>query len=425
MGKDFDFGTVFVTGGSGYLGRNVIRRFVGKGIPVHAIARSEKSSNVIKELGATPFKGDLEDFEGIRRAAEGCTYAVHCAAELSTNPCDLERSRLINVEGTRQVMQACRAAGVKRIIHIGTEAGCINFNGDPLIDLDETTPLPEKPFPGIYSTTKNEAERAALSESKDGLEVVVVRPRLIWGEDDTVILPKLAEAAESGLLKWFDGGDFKISTCHVLNVCEGVEKALMRGTPKKSYFVTDDCPAPTSKQFFSDMLLAYGVDPPTSSVPLKVVWVYATLLESLFKTPQVTKQELVLIAQNVTVIDQLARRELGYVGEMKMEEGIARLRKRYETTPRPQWVPNDTSATCQDCQVSFTFFTRRHHCRVCGGLFCGNCTNNRLLKNLSYGSKKQRVCKACCTKIDPSDSASASASKSPEATPEPESNPSS
>eukprot|EP01060_Flectonema_neradi_P017358 TRINITY_DN2425_c0_g1_i1.p1 TRINITY_DN2425_c0_g1~~TRINITY_DN2425_c0_g1_i1.p1 ORF type:complete len:445 (+),score=95.74 TRINITY_DN2425_c0_g1_i1:100-1434(+) len=416
MGKDFDFGTVFVTGGSGYLGRNVIRRLVSKGVPVRAIARSQQSSKVIEELGAVPLKADLEDFEGLKAAAEGCSYGIHCAADVSTRPCDLEHSRKINVEGTRLVMQACRAAGVKRVVHIGTEAACVNFNGDPLIDVDETTPLPEKPFPGTYCTTKNEAEKAAISECKDGLEVVVVRPRLIWGEDDTVVLPKLAEAAESGLLKWFDGGEFRTSTCHVLNVCEGIEKALMRGTPKKSYFLTDDCQPPTSKQFFTDMLLAYGADPPTASVPFKAVWVYATLLESLFKDPQVTKNELVLIAQQVTVVDQLARRELGYVGEMKMEEGLSRLRNRHSTEPRPKWIPNEASTTCQGCSTAFSFFLRRHHCRACGGLFCANCTKSRTLKNLSYGNKQQRVCTSCCSNMDgKSDKPAASESKPAEA----------
>merc|ERR1711964_508005 len=124
----------------------------------------------------------------------------------------------VTVQGTRNVMKASAAAGVSRAVHIGTEAGCVDSTGAPLQRLDETTPLPETPFAGVYSTTKNQAERAALEEHYGALEVVGVRPRFIWGRDDTVLLPQLAEAANGGILSWFDGGEYLTSTVHVDNV---------------------------------------------------------------------------------------------------------------------------------------------------------------------------------------------------------------
>eukprot|EP00755_Sulcionema_specki_P003693 Sspe_Gene.3817::Locus_1268_Transcript_2_2_Confidence_0.667_Length_966::g.3817::m.3817 len=117
----------------------------------------------------------------MKAAAEGCEHAFHCAASVDSFG-DLATSREINVEGSRQCARACAAAGVKRFVHVGTEAACIPKNGSPLHFIDETVPLPDPPFPGVYSTSKNEAERAVLAENgKDGMEVVVIRPRGLSG----------------------------------------------------------------------------------------------------------------------------------------------------------------------------------------------------------------------------------------------------
>lgn len=140
-------------------------------------------------------------------AMDGCNSVIHGAASVSSYG-QLEESMRVNVEGTKNVLMAARRTkSVNVVIHVGTEAGCINSNGDPLKMLTEETPLPEIPFNGIYSTTKNLAEKAALSFDSPSLRVIAVRPRFIWGNDDTVILPIIAEAARSGVLQWFDGGN--------------------------------------------------------------------------------------------------------------------------------------------------------------------------------------------------------------------------
>eukprot|EP00756_Hemistasia_phaeocysticola_P025804 Hpha_TRINITY_DN16024_c2_g2::TRINITY_DN16024_c2_g2_i1::g.122308::m.122308 len=243
----------------------------------------------------------------------------------------LETARAITVEGTRNVIQASAAEGVKRVVHIGTEAGCVTESGAPLVNLSDDVPLPEKPFPGMYSTTKNEAERVALS-GKHGIDVVGVRPRLIWGNDDTVVLPAMVEAAEQGVLSWFDGGNYLTSTVHVDNCIEGIEKAALKGRPGEAYFVTDGAPV-VFKTFISDMLSAVGVEPPQKAVPMWVVWHLAAVAEgvcSLFGcTPPVTRQALVLVGQQVTVVDAKARKELGYLSSVTVEQGMKDLRRRH------------------------------------------------------------------------------------------------
>uniref|UniRef100_A0A7S4P629 3-beta hydroxysteroid dehydrogenase/isomerase domain-containing protein n=1 Tax=Paramoeba aestuarina TaxID=180227 RepID=A0A7S4P629_9EUKA len=321
---------VMVTGGSGYLGRNVIRSLLKQNINVKAIGRSEKSRDTITELGAQAYPGDLTRTDLMAVASQGCDLIIHCAASVSQFD-DIETMRKINVQGTRNVMEAAIQAGVKRVVHVGTEAACVPHDGGPIVNLDESTPLPSPPFPGVYSTTKNEAERAALSYNGDKLEVVVVRPRLIWGKDDTVVLAGFVEAAESGVLKWFDGGQYLTSTCHVDNVVEGIELAASVGKPGESYFLTDGAPV-EFRTFVSKMLGAVDVVPPSSEVPLSLLWGVATVAEGVCSVlgcePLITKQTLVLVGQEVTVNDSKARNEMGYVGHVSIEEGMRDLRER-------------------------------------------------------------------------------------------------
>eukprot|EP00938_MAST-03A_sp_MAST-3A-sp1_P000960 g960.t1 len=343
---------VFLTGGSGYLGRNLIRFFVENGVEVHAIARSEKSERIVKHLGAVPFRADLLDIDGMMRAADGCDTTIHSAAFVKVWG-NLEEARTITVEGTRNVLRVSKdTPSIDRVIHVGTEAGCIPYyDGSALKNLTEETPLPERPFPGIYSTTKNEAEKVALSfqDAAGNLDVVSVRPRLIWGRDDTVFLPSMVEATKSGVLQWFDGGEYYTSTCHVENVVEGIVRAavsdghVVGGRP---FFLTDGAPV-QFKWFVTELLRASGVAPPTSSVPMSLVWYVAHAAEiycSYFDMfglckdgPFVTRQALALVAQEMTVDDAAAYHEMGYQGRMTMKRGLDEIRSGIWS---PDYVPN-------------------------------------------------------------------------------------
>ena len=143
------------------------------------------------------------------------------------------------MDGTKAVIAACRAAGVKRLVHVGTEAALMH--GQPLVAADERTPLAlDSPAP--YSATKAAAEAAVIEANGSGLETVVVRPRFVWGAGDTTLLPILVDMARSGRLRWIGGGRQLTSTTHVDNTVEGLVLAAERGTPGNAYFVTDGSP---------------------------------------------------------------------------------------------------------------------------------------------------------------------------------------
>ena len=179
--------TAFVTGGSGFVGGALIERLRSEGWDVRALARSERAAARVRELGAEPAMGDLDDRDAMRAGAEGCEVAFHAAAKVEDwgDPADFER---LNVRGTQNVIDACREAGVRRLVHVGTEAALMV--GQPLINVDESAPL-RPDSAALYSSSKAKAEQ--LVRDAGGLETVVVRPRFVWGRGDTSLLPTIIE----------------------------------------------------------------------------------------------------------------------------------------------------------------------------------------------------------------------------------------
>lgn len=316
----------FVTGGSGYVGRNLIRALRARGDTVHALVRSPGSAKVVTDLGARPVMGDLDDVAAMQRGMAGCQAVFHSAAEVSEwGP--RERYRRINVDGTRNVLDAARAAGVGCFVHVGTEAALCD--GTPLLDVDESRPLPDAPLPR-YPQTKNEAERLVRAANAPGFRTVVVRPRFIWGNDDTSVLAALAAAVEAGRFMWMDGGRYPTSTTHVDNVCEGLLLAAEKGRGGEAYFVTDGAPVEL-RAFVTQMLATRGIDPGNKSVPKWLVLALARIGEWLWDTfdlkgnPPATRMAVHLFGEPVTVNDAKARRELGYVRKVTREQGLATL----------------------------------------------------------------------------------------------------
>lgn len=316
---------LFLTGGSGYVGRNLIRHFVGRGYAVVALARSAAAAHTVRALGAAPFAGDLLDAD-LEAGMRGCGLLVHAAADTDHGG-GSERQRRTNVEGTRRVLAAARGAGVRRALHVSTES--VLLDGRPLVGATEAHPYPARPA-GAYSRTKAEAERVALAAAAPGFEVVVVRPRFVWGRDDTTALPQLAAAARTGRFAWVDGGRYRTSTTHVANLCEGVRCALERGRSGGVYFVTDGEPV-EFRRFATALLATQGIAAPERSMPRRLLWLAARagdLLAGLsggrIRAP-ITLQTYATSAVEVTLDISRARTELGYRPVVSREAGLAEL----------------------------------------------------------------------------------------------------
>src|SRR3954467_5955570 len=319
--------TAFVTGGSGCMGGRLIDRLHSEGWSVRALARSDRSAEAVRARGAEPVKGDIADADAIREGAHGCEYAFHAAAHVGDwgPKSDFVRD---NVVGTRNALAGTAAAGVKRFVHVGTEAALLA--GQPLVNADESLPLrPESP--SLYPSTKALAEQSVRQANRPGsFETVVVRPRFVWGPGDTTVLPSIAAAVRSGQFRWIGGGRHRTSTTHVDNAVEGFWLAAQRGVPGAAYFVTDGEPQ-VFRDFVTRLLATQGIEPGDGELPLPVARALAAGGEAAWRalplkgSPPLTRMALWVSSRECTIDISRARAELGYEPVVSIDEGLAAL----------------------------------------------------------------------------------------------------
>jgi nucleoside-diphosphate-sugar epimerase len=327
----------YVTGGSGFVGRNLIRALVDRGYQVVAATRTAGAAAAVRALGAEPAGADLSDPKSLAQGMDGCALVVHAAAKVEQwGP--LDEFRRVNVEGTENVIGAARISGVRRLVHVGTEA--VLVGGRRIVQADESWPLSQSP-PGPYEATKALAEMRVLAANAGDLATVVVRPRFIWGRDDTSLLPKLVEAVKGGKFAWIAGGKYLTSTCHVANVAEGILLAAERGQAGGVYFLTDGPPI-EFRRFVTALLETQGLTAPTRSMPRSLAKALAFLLEAVWPAraatpPPITRTMLALMGEEVTVNDGRARTELGYREVVTREQGLAEMSaKAAQLAPAPR-----------------------------------------------------------------------------------------
>jgi nucleoside-diphosphate-sugar epimerase len=318
--------SAFVTGGSGFIGGRLIERLLGEGYDVRALARSEPSAARVRARGAEAVRGEIADPPAMRAGADGCELAFHAAATLGDWG-EAEEFRSGNVDGTANALAACAEAGVRRFVHVGTEAALMA--GRPLHEVDETAPL-RPDSPALYPATKARAEQLALAANRDGFETVVVRPRFVWGRGDTTILPTLAAMVQSGRFAWIGGGRQRTSTTHVANAVEGLLLGAKRGRPGNAYFVTDGAPV-VFREFVGSLLATQGLEPPTRTIPTWIAGALAGAGEAAWRRlplpgrPPLTRFAFWVSSQECTIRIEKAREQLGYAPVQTIAGGLEEL----------------------------------------------------------------------------------------------------
>ncbi len=312
---------IFITGASGFVGGAIAGGLRGKH-EVTAMSRSEKSDASLLRIGAKPVRCDLTDITSDQ--LRGTDVIIHCAAFVGPWGTRDEFWKG-NVEGTARLLEEAARAGVKRFIHMGTEAAL--FAGQDMIDIDETYPYPKK-TPYLYSETKGEAERRVLAANKPGFETIVLRPRLVWGPGDTSVLPVVKKMVMEGKFMWVDGGRARTSATCIPNLVHAAELALTRGTAGRIYFIADR-ETHTFREFLTEMLATQGVSIPDKSVPGFVARGSARIVEGIWrlfsirKEPPLMRFATDIMTRQCTVKTTRAETELGYAPVVSAAQGLA------------------------------------------------------------------------------------------------------
>ena len=303
----------FVTGGSGFVGGRLIERLVRDGWSVAALARSDRAADAVRTRGADPVRGDLSDRAVLASGMKGADVCFHVAAKVE----DFGPWRQyveVNVEGTRNVLRACRDAGVGRAVHVSTEA--VLMHGQPLVHADESYPLALRSL-APYSRSKALGEMVVLEESRDGARGDDRAPALRLGprRHDAAAAARRGHAV--GAFRWVGGGRQLTSTTHIDNTVEGLLLAAERGRGGRAYFVTDGAPV-VFREFVGELIATQGVTPPTGSVPAPVARAVAAVGETAWKllplpgSPPLSRFASWVPSLECTLDDHRARAELGY-----------------------------------------------------------------------------------------------------------------
>jgi nucleoside-diphosphate-sugar epimerase len=315
---------IFVTGASGFIGGSIARELSSEH-SVCAMSRSTSSDQKISANNATPIRCDLTTVSA--EHLSGCDTVIHVAAHVSPWG-SKEEYWENNVTGTEKVLLAAQEAGIKRFIHISTEA--VSWHGQPMRNIDESEPYAEK-TPYLYASTKREAEKRALAANgQGGMQVVVIRPRWVWGLGDQALIPEIISMVERGEFVWLDHGKHKISTVHIANLVHAVKLALDKMPAGECYFVTDG-EQPTYREFLTAVLGAYDVSMPDKSLPSWLARPVAFVVEETWrilgikKQPPMTRHVIDMMSCEGTLNDAKAKNELGYQPIITVAEGIQQL----------------------------------------------------------------------------------------------------
>ncbi len=318
---------IFITGGSGFVGHTVIKQ-LGHQHKLVALSRSEKSDKIITDAGAKPVRGALGQIDQSWLA--DIDVVIHAAARVEQFG-TFEQFWETNVSGTKQLLEVAQAAGVKRFIHIGTEASV--FYGQDMITIDETAPLAFN-SPYLYSKTKAWAEDAVMkaNDPENDFTTLSLRPRMIWGPDDKTILPVVLDMITKNKFMWLDGGKNKTVTTNIHNLVHGIELALTRGCGGQAYFITDD-EIMTIREFLSALIQTQNITVPDKSAPGWLMSLIARLTEFSWKLlplksdPPLSRFVIDITRRECTININKARKELDYIPIISVGESLKEISK--------------------------------------------------------------------------------------------------
>lgn len=315
---------IFVTGGSGFLGRNLIRRLISDGYEVCSLCRSDKAQKTVASIGANHVLGSLDDIEKMQNAMNGCSTIYHIASNTNSSAAKNTLYR-DNVRGTQNVIKAAKFAKIPLLIYISTDA--VLMGKKPLVNVDENEKGPKR-FCGNYAKTKSISEQEVILANCDSVKTIVLRPRLIWGNDDSKFLPSLTRKVDKKIFFWINEGRYLTSTCHVYNVCEGLILAKKYGHGGAVYFVTDGKPM-EFRNFVTSLLSTKGIIPPDRSIPFWMIKNLILILSAgckiINKKPPISVESLFFLGRESTLNDSKARKEINYMPVITFQAGLNEL----------------------------------------------------------------------------------------------------
>jgi nucleoside-diphosphate-sugar epimerase len=304
---------VFVTGGTGFIGGEVVRQLRARGDEVACLVRNPEKGKAVAALSCELIAGDLGDAEAIRQGMSGCDAVIHAAAIYKVGIPASERPamREANVGGTERVLGAARDAGIGKIVYVSTVGIFGNTHGEVV---DESYEHPAKDFTSSYEQTKWEAHQVAKQMIADGLPCTIVQPGGVYGPGDTSSIADLLDQFLSGKMPLIPFPDLGICLSHVEDIAAGILLGLDKGRPGEAYVISG--PATTVREAIDTVAGLSGRKAPKRALPtpvMKAMIPIGPLVGKMMGQPP-NLRELISSADGVTfwASHEKATRELGY-----------------------------------------------------------------------------------------------------------------
>lgn len=327
---------LIITGATGFIGRNLASSFHGRGDEVIGTGRSTEAGAELREMGIGFRPADVTDSSTLSAAFSPADCVIHCAGRYGDRG-TYDDFHQTNVIGTRNVLAACNRHLMRKIIFVSTPS--IYFNGHDRLDISESDPLPEPAGP--YAKTKLLAENELLNAAKDGLEVIFLRPRAVYGPYDNTFARRVLRLSEKKSIPRINGGRALIDITYVGNLIESVQRCLAaRESSWNSVYNISNGQPVTLEEWFAEMLKVFDRPFKPRSIPAPVASAIASVLELAsrlpfgFEPPAITRFSVGYMAKSMTLSLEKARTQLGYAPRFDNNQSFEDYARWFNRTPR-------------------------------------------------------------------------------------------
>ncbi len=321
---------ILVTGGGGFVGGALCRGLIARGdVPV---SFQRHASPTLQALGVEQRLGDLADAGAIHTACAGVDAVLHNAAKAGAWGSRADYW-LPNVVGTDNVIAACRAHDVARLVYTSTPS--VTHSGRTPVEGGNERDTPYgRNFKAWYPASKCVAEQRVLAANDASLATVALRPRLIWGPGDTQLLPRLVERARAGRLRLVGDGCNRMDSTYIDNAVDAhlaALDALQVGAAcaGRAYFISNGEPS-TVRELINGLLRAAGAPEAQATVPYAVAYGIGAVMEAVWHVlplggePPMTR----FLAEQLSTPHwydiSAAARDVGYQPQVSIADGLRR-----------------------------------------------------------------------------------------------------